>query len=62
MAADLSGQTSRLLISLFLLETKLSPTGGEAGGAGLLVLDGDDVGAVVGLLVNFVAWGRGATL
>ena len=61
MAADLSKQTSRLLISLLLLETKLSPTGGEAGGAGLLVLDGDDVGAVVGLLVNFMAWGRGAT-
>ena len=65
MVADLSeqtsGQTSWLLISLFLLETKLSPTGGEAGGAGLLVLDGDDVGAVLGLLVNFMAWGCGAT-
>ena len=27
----------------------------------LLVLDGDDVGAVLGLLDNFMAWGCGAT-
>ena len=25
------------------------------------MLDGDDVGAVLGLLVNFMAWGCGAT-
>ena len=61
MAADLSELTSWLLISLFLLETKLSPKIGEVGGAGLLVLDGDGVGAGLGLLVIFLAWGCGAT-
>ena len=41
--------------------TKLSPKFGEVGGAGLLVLDGDDAGAGLGLVVMFLALGFGAT-
>ena len=55
MAADLSELTSWILNSLFLLVTKLSPKIGEVGGAGLLVLDGDDAGAGLVLGVIFLA-------
>ena len=58
MAAALSELTWASLNSLFLLVTKLSPNSGDdGGGTGLLVGDGDGVGAGLGFILNISAVG-----